>query len=61
MSIHWRDSMHATVYTKEQLEQYIIHCEQRIKESASPWMKAEIRRGIELAKQELEKIQVSKS
>ena len=53
--------MSATVYTKEQLEQYIIHCEQRIKESASPWMKAEVRRGIELAKQELEKIQVSKS
>ena len=48
--------MSATVYTKEQLEQYIIHCEQRIKESASLWMKAEVRRGIELAKAEIAKL-----
>jgi hypothetical protein len=43
-------------YTKEQLESYIAHMETRLKESASSWMKAEVRKGIALAKAELAKI-----
>lgn len=51
--------MSATVYTKEQLIQYIAQCEERLKSTASAWMKSEIRKGIALAKAELEKILVA--
>jgi len=40
-------------HTRENLEAYIRRCEARLKETASPWMKAEVRKGIELAKKEL--------
>lgn len=43
-------------YTREQLETYITHMEARLKESASAWMKSEVRKGIELAKAELAKL-----
>lgn len=46
-------------YTKEQLEAYIIQTEQRLKESASAWMKAECRKGIALAKAELAKLEAA--
>lgn len=44
------------MYTREQLEQYIRQMEQRKAESASAWMKAECQKGIDLAKQELAKL-----
>jgi hypothetical protein len=40
-------------HSKENLEVYIRHSEARLLVTASPWMKAEIRKGIELAKAEL--------
>jgi hypothetical protein len=43
-------------YTKEQLEAYIAKAEARLKETASAWMKSEVRKGITLAKAELAKI-----
>ncbi len=48
-------------YTKEQLEAYISQKESQLKTTTSAWMKAEIRKGIAMAKAELQKIQVSKS
>jgi hypothetical protein len=43
-------------YTREQLEAYIKQMESRLKDSASPWMKSECRKAIELAKSELAKL-----
>ncbi len=43
-------------YTQEQLEAYIRQSEARLKETGSTWMKAEVRKGIELAKAELAKL-----
>jgi len=40
-------------HTRENLEAYVRQQEARLKETASPWMKAEVRKGIELAKKEL--------
>jgi hypothetical protein len=40
-------------HTRENLEAYVRQCEARLKETTSPWMKAEVRKGIELAKREL--------
>lgn len=44
-------------YTKEQLEAYLKYSEDRLTETASAWMKTEVRKGIELAKAELAKLQ----
>lgn len=44
-------------YTREQLECYIIRMHERLADSASSWMKAEVRKGIELAKSELAKLE----
>lgn len=44
-------------YTREQLESYITQSEQRLKDSASAWMKAEVRKAIALAKSELAKLE----
>jgi len=45
-------------YTRAQLEEYIQQMEARLKESASAWMKSEVRKGIALAKAELSKLEV---
>lgn len=47
------------MYSKEQLESYIAHMEVRLKTTASAWMKSEVRKGIELAKAELSKMEVA--
>lgn len=44
-------------YTKEQLETYLKQAEARLKETASAWMKSEVRKGIALAKAELAKLE----
>jgi hypothetical protein len=44
------------MHSREQLEQYIRQCEARLKETGSAWLKAEVRKGIELAKAELRKL-----
>lgn len=44
-------------YTKEQLEAYILQMEERLKDSASAWMKSEVRKGIALAQAELAKLE----
>lgn len=44
-------------YTKEQLSEYLVYMEKRLKESASGWMKSECRKAIALAKAELAKLE----
>ncbi len=44
-------------YTKEQLEAYILQMKQRLRDSSSAWMKAEVRKGITLAQAELAKLE----
>jgi hypothetical protein len=44
-------------YTREQLEGYIAKMETRLVNAASAWMKSEVRKGIELAKAELAKLE----
>lgn len=45
------------MYTKEQLTAYIAQSEQRLKNTASSWMKSEIRKAITMAKAELAKLE----
>jgi hypothetical protein len=45
-------------YTREQLTTYIEQMKLRLAESASPWMKAEVRKAIKLAESELAKLDV---
>jgi hypothetical protein len=48
-------------YTKEQLQAYIAQMEARLNQTASAWMKAEVRKGIKLAQAELAQLEAEQN